>query len=318
MGIPFLNRFLQQKAGSGINRVSLNDYRGKKIAVDISIYLYRFMSEGQFIENFYMMMTLMLKYEITPVFIFDGVPPQEKRHEIDLRYARKEKAYEEYCEKMTEYETSSGNKRKALKKELDNLKRQFIKVEKDDIEKVKNLIQSYGLSYYTAKGEADVVCAELLSRGLVDACMSDDMDLFVYGCNKVLRFLSILNATVIEYDLEKILDELEISFEGFKQVCVSSGTDYTSKEFKHDVSVDDIYAQYKEYVSENYGDALTFYEWFARMRGLDEYDTELLNVDSMFALDNIVDDVDNINIYNSPVHSNRLKTILCDNGFIFI
>ena len=126
MGVPYLNRFLKQNASKGLSRVSLSKYKGKKIAIDTSIYLYRFMSEGLFVENFYLMMTIFIKYEITPIFIFDGIPPQEKKAEIDLRYARKEMAYEEYHKKMLEYEGSSGNRRKTLKKELDNLKRQFI------------------------------------------------------------------------------------------------------------------------------------------------------------------------------------------------
>ena len=85
-------------------------------------------------------------------------PQEEKKAEIEMRYARKERAFEEYNRKMTEYEDATGNRRRALKKELDNLKRQFIRVEKDDIQTVKNLIQAYGLSYFTATGEADVVC----------------------------------------------------------------------------------------------------------------------------------------------------------------
>ena len=37
MGIKHLNRYLQQECSKGINKISLNDLRGKKIAIDTSI-----------------------------------------------------------------------------------------------------------------------------------------------------------------------------------------------------------------------------------------------------------------------------------------
>ena len=57
-----------------------------------------------------------------------------------------------------------------------------------------------GISYYQAKGEADKLCAKLVNKNKVFACLSEDMDLFVYGCPKVLRYISLLNKNVIMYD----------------------------------------------------------------------------------------------------------------------
>ena len=54
MGIKHLNRYLQQECSKGINKISLNDLRGKTIAIDTSIYLYRFMGENALLENFYL------------------------------------------------------------------------------------------------------------------------------------------------------------------------------------------------------------------------------------------------------------------------
>jgi flap endonuclease-1 len=318
MGVPYLNRFLKQNACKGMSRVSLSNYKGKKIVVDTSIYLYRFMSEGLFIENFYLMMTLFIKYEITPIFVFDGIPPQEKKAEIEFRYARKERAYEEYRKRLQEYEEAVGNRRKTLKKELDNLKRQFIRVDKDDIQLVKNLIQAYGLSYYTAKGEADVVCAELMKRGMVDACMSDDMDLFVYGCNKVLRYLSILNSTVIEYDLDVILNELNITFEGFRRVCVASGTDYNKSDHYNENHIDEIFSSYKVFANDSNEDSTAFYDWLSDKRVVPRQSNDLHNVEELFNPENYHEDIDNLVIYNSVVNSNVLRNILSKHGFIFI
>ena len=318
MGVPYLNRFLKQNASRGIYRVNLSKYRGKKIAIDTSIYLYRFMSEDLFVENFYTMMTIFIKYEITPIFIFDGIPPEEKKVEIEFRYAKKKRAHEEYNTKMFEYTRSMGNRRKTLKKELDNLKRQFIKVEKHDIQIIKNLIQAYGLSYYTAIGEADVICADLMINGIVDACMSDDMDLFVYGCNKVLRYLSILNSTVIEYDLDIILKELDITFTGFKQICIASGTDYNKNVINNDNYLEEIYKYYQSHIELNNPDKKCFYSWITEKNITEKKSEELYKIELMFDVDNYNENVENITINNGIINSNILKTILSQHGFIFI
>ena len=37
------------------------------------------------------------------------------------------------------------------------------------------------------QGEADELCAKLVIKRYAYACLSEDMDLFVYGCNKIMR-----------------------------------------------------------------------------------------------------------------------------------
>ena len=83
-----------------------------------------------------------------------------------------------------------------------------------------------GASYIESSGEADVICAEMVINGQAWACLSDDMDLFVYGCNRVLRCISLINHTVIFYNFDEILKNLKIDFDNFKKILVLSGTDY--------------------------------------------------------------------------------------------
>ena len=62
--------------------------------------------------------------------------------------------------------------------------------------------------------------------GLVDGVASEDMDLFLYGCPKVYRYLSLANSTLILYNTENILQILNCTIEEFKLICILSGTDY--------------------------------------------------------------------------------------------
>ena len=149
-----------------------------------------------------------------------------------------------------------------IKNNMEKLKKKFIKIHHTDIEKVKLLIQAYGVSYIEAPGEADKLCAKLVCKNKVFACLSEDMDLFVYGCNKVLRYLSLLNKNVILYDLSIILSELKLTLDEFKSICIISGTDYNTYNDTNLFKTLKYFKKYKKSISNiSIEDGNDFYEW---------------------------------------------------------
>ena len=91
MGIKHLNQFLTEKCDNhAIKKMHLSKFSGKRIAVDASIYLYRFMGENRFIEYMYLMISIFKEYKIDPIFIFDGASPPEKKR-ITGRAKKKQK-----------------------------------------------------------------------------------------------------------------------------------------------------------------------------------------------------------------------------------
>ena len=106
---------------------------------------------------------------------------------------------------------------------MDILKKKFINISKTDIELVKSLIRAYGASYYDATGEADEICALLNIKGKVWATLSEDMDMFVYGCQRVVRYISLLNHTAVLYDVKGILENLDITQRELREICILSG-----------------------------------------------------------------------------------------------
>lgn len=52
------------------------------------------------------------------------------------------------------------------------------------------------------------------------------MDMFVYGCNRVLRYLNLTNQTIVLYYTKGILENLNMNQKEFREICVLSGTDY--------------------------------------------------------------------------------------------
>lgn len=233
MGIKLLNTFIKTKCknNNSISKVHLCQLKGKKIAVDTSIYMYRYLSENSLIENFYTLCSIFYKYEIIPIFVFDGKPPIEKQEEITQRKDDKKNAKETFKKLEIEYNNTTDNdKKKELKNKMNLLKKQFVKLTKQHTDEVKLLIEYFGMTYITAISEADTTCAYLELTAEVDAILSEDMDLFAYGCSKIMRYFSLINHNCLMYNIPEILKDIGISKEYFKQLCYVSGNDYLKSE----------------------------------------------------------------------------------------
>ena len=235
MGIRNLNRFIQQRCPDSSTRIHLRELSGKRIAVDTSIYMYRYSGEGALLENMYLMASVFRHYDIHAVFIFDGPPPPQKTELIELRRKKKDLAKKQY-DALVEIikEKKHAPSASVETTEIDDiedtmreLKKQFVRLRDCDITNVKELLVSFGFATIDAEGEADVLCAKLSIKKRVDACLSDDTDMFVYGCPVVLRHISLLNHSVVSYDTREILKKLALSQQEFKMMCVVCGTDYT-------------------------------------------------------------------------------------------
>ena len=222
MGVKYLNNFLKQKCPNAISLTKMSDLRNKILVVDTNIYLYKFSMGNSLIENMYLMLSLFELYQITPIFIFDGKPPNEKKKLIDKRYKEKsdaEKEYEELSQKL-ENNQLSNSKRKDITNKLNLLKRKCVCITKNDILEVQLLISSYGFTYMQAPQEADELCSLFVKSGKAWACISEDMDLLVHGTPRVFRYLSLLNQSLVLYDTQQILFELKITHSEFIQLCV--------------------------------------------------------------------------------------------------
>jgi len=326
MGIKHLNRFLREEAQDSIKFISLAELSGKKIAVDISIYMYKYASEGTLLENMYLMLSTMIHYNIVPVFIFDGKPPPEKKELLQKRKENKQEAEKEYnqLKKQLENKTIDDVEKQEVVNNMDILKKKFIHIGKNEIDSVKKLIRAYGATYYDAPGEADELCALLVIKNKVWACLSEDMDMFVYGCNRVLRYLSLLNKTVVLYDTKDILNSLGITQKELREICVISGTDYNYNENKTDdnskkgSSLYKTLAYFKKYHKEN--SEMGFYKWLRENTDYIQDYENLLNIYNLFELNQEHTHLtifENIKIINGPIIKEDIRNIIKIEGFIF-
>ena len=319
MGIKHLNKFLRDTCQKSLISTHLSNFSNKIITIDVSIYLYKYESINALNENMYLLLSVFRKYNIIPLFVFDGKPPPEKQQIIEQRANDRRQA--ENAVKQLESELQNTNTEKDkfdIMENIAKMKKKTVFMTQNKINKVKELIESYGASYIEAQGEADEICVSLVLQKKAWACLSEDTDMFAYGCPRVLKYLSLTNHTVILYQMDSILNELNISQQDFRSICVISGTDYNN--VSDNVNLYQIIKYLKKYHLTD--KSICFYEWLQINTNTNKADFDiplLTKIDSMYNLNNKRNDtkVLEVPVTNCPIQYNKLQQLLWDDGFIF-
>ena len=327
MGIKLLNKFLKEncKSRDSIYTIHMAKLQGKCIVIDVSIYLYKYESDNTLIESIYTMISIFRHYNITPIFIFDGVAPTEKKELIESRLQKKRIAEHEYykLKKMSHGSSVTTFEKNEIEEQMNSLKKKFVYMNKNKINKIKLLFDYYGITYIDAPGEADQLCAWLVINQFAWACLSDDTDMFVYGCNRVLRYFSLINHTAVLYDYDNILKELKVQHDVFKEICVLSGTDYMEGVGAGSLNIIKIMQLYKNYSSCKID--MTFCDWLAINSNI-QIDRDLLaKIKGIFDITKL--DMSGLgagmgtheknNFNNKKIEKGDLYNLLKEDGFLF-
>ena len=256
MGIKSLHKLLQKYAEGCYQTKHLSEYAFKKVAIDISLYLYKYkaISGDKWLESFIALINSLRKNDVHCIFIIDGQAPPEKLEEQkkrrDSRDKQREKiklleegieAYEtegtvsplidELCSKqmLSIFRPSAKTIDISLAKEkLESMKSMLISITSDDIVIAKKLFDILNVPYVQAPGEAECYGAHLCVDGKVDAVLSEDTDVLAYGAPIFLTKIDYIRDTVVEISYEKILEETEMTKETFTDLCIMCECDYNS------------------------------------------------------------------------------------------
>lgn len=260
MGIKSLNTILKNYAAGAIKKIPYHNLQGKIIAIDTSIYLYRFKySTNNIINGFSHQIIKFLKNGIIPFYIFDGIPPEEKKEVLDGRKNRKINLNDK-CNMLTKLvdknfnidkyiETNNDiNNKDSIKNfyhnikltipdltddkietEIKKIKKQIITIDKDDITCLKELFTIFNVPYFECDGEAETFCAVITKEGLVNGCLTEDTDYIATGGAYLYKDFSISKKELVQVDFNKILEELEFTYDQFLDMCILCGCDYTTK-----------------------------------------------------------------------------------------
>lgn len=210
MGVLNLTKFLRDRAPGAVRKLSLAAFCSKpaaRVAVDTSIFAYRFKhNQGRFLEGLFGLTVHFLQHNLQPIFVFDGKPPEEKRATLQRRREAR---------------------RRAQERELHTGKPALV-VTREDFDLAHDMFRHMRIPTVLYDGEADQCCCELLRRGWVVACVSEDMDLLPFGGRLLLRNVRLSTPEVTAYDIGDILRELDLTFPQFVDFCILCGTDFAS------------------------------------------------------------------------------------------
>lgn len=161
----------------------------------------------------------LLEAGLKPVYVFDGMPPKLKKQELAKRHTKRAEAIEDLNEAI-----KADNK-----EEIAKLSKKTVRMTKQHKRDCKKLLGLMGVPVLEAPSEAEAQCAALCKSGLVYAVASEDMDSLTFGAPRFLRHLMdprTNKVPVIEFEVSKVLEELNLTMDQFIDMCILAGCDY--------------------------------------------------------------------------------------------
>ncbi|XP_042437057.1 flap endonuclease 1-A-like [Zingiber officinale] len=235
MGIKGLTKLLADHAPKAMKEQKFESYFGRKIAIDASMSIYQFLivvgrtgmetltnEAGEVtshLQGMFNRTIRLLEAGIKPVYVFDGQPPELKKEELAKRYSKREDATKDLS---TAIETGDLEG-------IEKYSKRTVKVTKQHNEDCRRLLRLMGVPTIEAPCEAEAQCATLCKSDKVYAVASEDMDSLTFGAPKFLRHLmdpSSKKIPVMEFEVSKVLEELELTMDQFIDLCILSGCDY--------------------------------------------------------------------------------------------
>lgn len=215
--------------------ISFDKLKRKFITVDGTNFLIRHISKLAIFDNklkqnnndpvshylglFYFVVNLLEK-KIKPVFVFDGIPLQEKRK---IPEERNQKIIENWKNYQKSYNDRTINKK--------YLHDYYFLFEKAVIESIE-LIRSLGISAIRAPSEAEAQAARIVKDGYAYGVLSHDYDTLLFGSKIMLKDIDFEKNTIIKINLNKNLQKLGINYAQLIDLACLIGTDFNKKEIK--------------------------------------------------------------------------------------
>jgi flap endonuclease-1 len=155
---------------------------------------------------------------IKPIYVFDGESHEHKAKTLEQRRAIKEEAMEKWREAK-----AAGNIEEARKFAI-----RTSRMSPYILESSKELLDYMGIPYVQAIGEGEAQGAYMVEQGDAWAVASQDYDCLLFGAPRIVRNLTLSGGlSNLEYlELEKVLEELELSREQLIDVALMVGTDF--------------------------------------------------------------------------------------------
>jgi len=211
----------------------IRQFAGKKVAVDAYCWLHNVVvasrSGGElilglpttrWIQYFLQRLHLLLNHNVIPIFVWDGRKLPAKQGVESTRANNRNSGIRAGLAKL-----ETGRKTEAQRDFQDT-----VDVTPEMAARCIKVLRKMNVECIVAPYEADAQLAYLALSNYVDAVISEDSDLLVYGCPKVLFKLQ-STGWAEEISLRDVLHSPKskfygLNFEQFRQCCILAGCDY--------------------------------------------------------------------------------------------
>ena len=214
--------------------ISLKDLEGRTVAIDAYNTIYQFLSgirqrDGSplmdqngnvtsHLSGILYRTASIVDKGIKPIYVFDGDSSEHKAKTLEQRRAIKEEAMEKWEEAK-----AAGNIEEARKFAI-----RTSRMSPYTLESSKKLLDYMGIPYVQAEGEGEAQGAYMVEQGDAWAVASQDYDCLLFGAPRIVRNLTLSGGlSNLEYlELEKVLNEIDLTREQLIDVALMVGTDF--------------------------------------------------------------------------------------------
>ncbi|KAM3602990.1 uncharacterized protein V6R79_014578 [Siganus canaliculatus] len=200
--------------------VPLYSLSGKTLAVDLSLWV----CEAQhvqammgrvtkpYLRNLFFRVSSLTLMGVKLVFVMEGEAPKLKAETMKKRTEMRYGGFKKAPVRQAPASTSRGRFKAVLRECAD-------------------MLDFLGVPWVTAAGEAEAMCAYLDSQGLVDGCITNDGDAFLYGARTVYRNFNMnsKDPQVDCYRSSRVQTELHLPRENLVGLAIFLGCDYIPK-----------------------------------------------------------------------------------------
>ncbi|MFT4303309.1 MAG: flap endonuclease-1 [Candidatus Woesearchaeota archaeon] len=224
--------------------IDIKSLSGKIICIDAPMILYQFLTtirqaDGNYFTDQEGRVTShliginsrigkLLQYGLKLIFVFDGKSPELKYKEQQKRKDAKKEAEAKYKIAMETKDFSAMRKYAARN----------VRVTTEIISETKELVEAFGIPVIDAPSEAEAQSSYMVKKGDAYAVATQDADTLMFGCNKVIRNLSLVGKhkknNKLDYqtykpeiiEISEVLNHLGIDQEQFILLSILIGTDF--------------------------------------------------------------------------------------------
>ena len=204
--------------GDELREVTVKEMQGETIAVDAMNLLFYMAARGPLEEEIDRFCRHLRVNEMRAACVFDSsrLSP-ERRQRATVRRRQRHDALSE----LARLEEAHGpvvpfyaRRRQTM------LRSRTVKVAPEAVRAAQTQMANSGVcTVWMAPDEADGICVDLVKSGAAYACLSNDSDMFVRGCPRVLREYKSVDGAFEIWDFASMLGTLGMEGEAFAGIC---------------------------------------------------------------------------------------------------